>query len=173
MASGFSLGLSGFGESRISAGQGFGPKLQYGGGGSLDMRFPVLPWLDIAAGLDFYGIAPSDISGGFTYRGFGAGDLAVAAQGRAVLGTWPGFGELDAGGGLGLAGVIAGYEYTTLYFFYPEVRIEGFIDYIPAFLPVVDLRLSLPVAAQFRRDMDYSFSAGIGLGLTYRFGSGE
>jgi hypothetical protein len=167
--SAFSLGLSGLGEARISAGQGFGPKLQYGGGGSIDTRFSALPWLDIAVSFSLSGMAPSDISGGFTYRGFGAGDLSVAGQGRAVLGRWKGFGTLSAGGGLGMAGVIAAYQYTAVYFFYPEVRAEAFLDYAPAFLPGFGLRLSLPLAMQLRRDMDYSFSARFSLGVSYTF----
>ncbi len=172
-ASGFSLGLSGLGEARISAGQGFGPKMQYGGGGAIDMRFPVLSWLDVTAGFELAGIAPSDLSGGFAYRGISPGAIAVGADARSILGSWKGFGELAAGGGLALAGVLAGYQYTSLYFFYPEVRTVGFLDYTPAFLPAWRLRLSLPLAVQLRRDMDYSFSAAIELGVAYTFGSGK
>ncbi len=172
-ASAFSLGLSGLGEVRMSAGQGFGPKLQYGGGGSIDMGFPVLPWLDLGGGFDLYGIAPSDVTGGFSYRGFAGGALSVDLEAHARLGSWKGFGQLDAGGGVEAAGVFAGYTYTTLYFYYPELTVKAFLDYVPSFLPAIDVRLSLPVSAQFRADMTSSVSAGIELGLLYRFGSGK
>ena len=171
--SAFSLGLSGGEITQISAAEGFGPKLQYGGGGSLVMHFPVLSWLDIATNLDFFSIAPSDLSGGFGYRGFSWGDLAVLAEARSRLADSPRLGRLEAGGGLGLASVLAAYEYTTLYFFYLEPRIEGFVAWAPSFLPDFDLRLSVPVGWQLRRDLDYSFTAGVALGVTYTFRSAK
>jgi hypothetical protein len=173
MASAFSLGLSGLGVGQIVAGQGFGPKLQYGWGGSLGARFPVLSWLDVSVGLDLFGLAASDMSGNFGYRGFNAGDLAVMVEARGPVGTWPGFGRLEAGAGLGAAGAIAAYEYTTLYFFYPELRAEGFISWMPSFLPDFDLRLSVPVGWSLRRDLDYSFAAGVALGVSYTFRSAK
>lgn len=169
----FSLGLSGFATGQILAAQGYGPKLQYGGGGSLDMRFPVLSWLDIATNLDFFGVAATDLSGNFGYRGFSAGDLAVLAEARALIGQWSGFGRLEAGGGMGVAGAIAAYQYTELYFFSPELRAEGFVAWVPSFLPGFDLRLSIPLAWQLRRDVDYSFSASAMLSVAYTLRSGK
>ena len=54
----------------MSAGQGFGPKLQYGGGASIELVFPILDWLRLDTSLDLFTVAPSDVSGGFLYRGY-------------------------------------------------------------------------------------------------------
>jgi len=171
--SALSLGASGLGEVRVEAGQGFGPKLQYGGGGSLDLRSPLLPWLDFGASLDLYDIAPSDISGGFDYRGFLGGDIALGVEAHTAPARWAGIGELAVGTGLGFAGVLAGYQYTTLYFFYPELTAKIFLDYVPVSLPAIDVRLSIPIGIQFRPDMDYSASAGVTLGFAYRLGGAK
>ena len=86
----------------ISAGQGFGPKLQYGGGFSVDFFFPLLDWLGLDASIDGFTVAPSDISGGFLYRGYSGGALAVMAAGEWVLVSSPALGLVRIGGGAGV-----------------------------------------------------------------------
>jgi hypothetical protein len=61
----FSIGLGGTGTVTMSAGQGFGPKLQYGGGVSIEFVFPILDWLRLDSSIDMFTVAPSDASGGF------------------------------------------------------------------------------------------------------------
>lgn len=166
----FSLGLGGTGTVTLSAGQGFGPKLQYGGGGSVDFVFPILDWLRLDASLEYFTVAPSDISGGFLYRGYWGAALATMVQASEVVFSSPGFGVLRAGGGLGLAGALPAYWYTTLSFFYLEPRAEGFLDWEPAGLPRFDFQVSLPVRLQLRRDLDYSVSTGLRIVALYRLG---
>jgi hypothetical protein len=166
----FSLGLGGTGTVTLSAGQGFGPKLQYGGGGSLDFVFPVLDWLRLDASLEYFTVAPSDISGGFLYRGYWGAALALMAQASQVVFSSPDFGLLRAGGGLGLASALPAYWYTTLSFFYLEPRAEAFLDWEPAGLPRFDFQVSLPVRLQLRRDLDYSVSTGLRIAVLYRLG---
>jgi hypothetical protein len=168
-----SVGLNGAGTAQILSVEGFGPKLQLGGGGSLQLGIPILDWLDLEVNLGILGLAPSDASSGFTYRGLCGGNLGVSAEAFASIGSGEGLGLLRAGGGLGAAAVVARYEYTTLYFFYPEIRAEGFVEYNPAFLPSLGLRLSLPVSVQLRRDVDYAVAMGVGLGVSYRLGAAE
>ncbi len=167
-----SIGLNGAGTAQILAAEGFGPKMQLGGGGSVQLGIPILDWLSLEVDLGILGLAPSDASGGFTYRGLCGGNLGVSAEAFGSIGSWERFGRLQAGGGLGVAAVVARYRYTTLYFFYPEMRAEGFVEYNPAFLPSLGLRLSLPVTVPFRRDVDYAVTAGFGLGVSYRLGAG-
>ncbi|MGA2975589.1 MAG: hypothetical protein ABSF77_09800 [Spirochaetia bacterium] len=138
----------------------------------MEMRIPLLTWLDLGVGIGVADNLPSDASGGFTYAGFLATDLRLSVQAHGTLGKVKSIGELCAGGGIGAAAALAGYEYTTLYFFYPAVTAEAFLDYIPSFLPSIAFRLSLPFTALFRRDMEYSLQAGIGLEASCRFGSG-
>src|SRR5208282_1838782 len=88
----FSLGLGGNGTVTMSAGQGFGPKLQYGGGVSIDFVFPILDWLRLDTSVEGFTVAPSDMSGGFLYRGYSGGEMAIVAQARGVIVSSPSFG---------------------------------------------------------------------------------
>jgi len=169
--SALTLGLDGAGTAQILSAEGFGPKMQIGGGGALRLDFPILDWLELEARLEIFGMAPSDASGGFTYRGLCGGSLGFGADASAAIGSWERFGSLRAGGGLGAAAAIAKYQYTTLYFFYPEIQVTGFVEYVPALLPPLGIRLFVPVSAAFRRDLEYAVAGGIGLGVSYRFGA--
>ncbi len=164
----FSLGLSGDGTMTISAGQGFGPKLQYGGGLSLDFLFPINGLLSLDATVDAFTVAPSDISGGFLYRGYSGGALGLIALFAWPVAKSPRLGELRAGFGAGLGAALPSYWYTTLAFFYLEPRLRGTLTWTPAGLPDFTFGLFLPVAMQLRRDLDYSVSAGLGLGVLYQ-----
>lgn len=164
------MGLGGVGTVTMSAGQGFGPKLQYGGGASIEFVFPIVEWLRLDASIDAFTVAPSDISGGFLYRGYSGGAMAIMAQAGAVLVSSPSLGLMRIGGGLGFAAALPSYWYTTLAFFYLEPRAQALLDWQPAGLPRFDFQLSVPIAVQLRRDMSYSASIGIGIGVLYRLG---
>jgi hypothetical protein len=154
----------------MSAGQGFGPKLQYGGGASIEFVFPILDWLQLDTSIDLFTVAPSDVSGGFLYRGYSGAAVAVLIQAAAVIVSSPGFGTMTLGGGLGIAGALPSYWYTTLAFFYPEPRVEGLLDWQPAGLRNFDFQLVLPVRMQLRRDLSYSMSTGLGISVLYNLG---
>ena len=147
---------------------GFGPKLQPGGSGSIGMSFPLARWLGLDVSLDLLGVMSSDVQGGFAYRGYYGGALGLGLEAYASIAAGKKWGELLLGGELGAAAALSAYGYTTLFFFYPEARLEGFLDWRPAALPGYDFKLSIPVRAQFRRDMSYSVSAGIGMSVRYR-----
>jgi hypothetical protein len=166
----FSLGLAGTGTVTMSAGQGFGPKLQYGGGFSIDFVFPILEWLQLDASIEGFTVAPSDVSGGFLYRGYSGGAVAIMVQAGTTIVSSSGLGLIRLGGGLGAAAALPSYWYTTLAFFYPELRAEALVDWEPAGLPRLDFQLSVPVRMQLRRDLDYSACMGIGIGVLYRLG---
>jgi hypothetical protein len=166
----FSMGFGGTGTVTMSAGQGFGPKLQYGGDLSIDFVFPVVEWLRLNASIEGFTVEPSDISGGFLYRGYSGGAMAIVAQAEGVILSSPRFGVMRAGGGLGIAGALPSYWYTTLAFFYLEPRAQALLDWEPAGLRRFDFQLSIPFAVQLRRDLDYSMSLGIGIQVLYRLG---
>jgi hypothetical protein len=168
--SALSVGLGSVGSAWIGAGDGLNPRMQYGIGGSLDLCIPVLPWLDLRTEMDLFDVFESDARLGYLYRGFGGGALAAGAAARGTLASLPGIGSFDAGGGLGMAGAFVGTKYTTLYWFYPEVRLEGFLGFRPRFLPSLRFELRAPLGWQLRKDMDYSFSAGLGLRVSLSFG---
>jgi len=164
------MGLSGNGTVTMSAGQGFGPKLQYGGGIAINFVFPVQDWIRLDATIEGFTVAPSDIPGGFLCRGYSGGAMAIMAQAGWIILSSPDFGLLRLGGGAGIAAALPSYWYTTLAFFYLEPRAQALLDWEPAGLPRFDFELWVPVAFQLRRDLDYSMSTGLGIGVLYRLG---
>ena len=167
----FSLGAGGNGTATISAGQGFGPKLQYGGGFAVDFVFPLAPWIALDWSVGGFTVAPSDLSGGFDYRGYSGGDMGLMATFMPTIVSSESFGVLRAGGGAGFAAALPSYWYTTLAFFYLEPRVEGLLDWSPAGLKGFTFELLLPVSMQLRRDMSYSLTGGLGLCVLYNFGT--
>ena len=164
------MGAAGKATFQIVSAPGCGPKEQGGGGGELYFFFPLNGWLGIAGTFGLFETVPSDTTGGFVYRGYGSGALGISLEAGGQIADWPTVGRLAAGGGIGASADWGAYQYTTLYFFYPETFVEGFLDFSFAGLPSLRLRFSLPVSVQFRRDLDYSFSAALGLGVIYTFG---
>ena len=164
----FSLGAGG--NVGVSEGQGFGPKLQWGGSGRIGFDIPITGWLAIKPGFDYAASAPSDVSGGFAYRGFQSGALSLMLQARRVLAATAGLGELSGGVALGGAAAVSVYTSTTLYFFFPEARANLFLEWRPASLPAPRFVLGLPAKMQFRRDMSLSISTGIEAGVLFPLG---
>lgn len=168
--SAISIGLAGDATFQIVSGQGFGPKEQGGGGADIYLQVPLVTWVRLGASFALSEVVPSDTTGGFVYRGYGVGALGVFVEAAGPLGTWDRVGSFEAGGQLGANADWAAYQYTTLYFFYPELMTEGFIGVRLAGLPALQLRLSVPVRIELRHDLDYSFSTAISFGANYTFG---
>jgi hypothetical protein len=168
--SAISIGLAGDATFQIASGQGFGPKEQGGGGGNLYLLVPIVPWMRFGTSFNLSETLPSDTTGGFVYRGYGTGALGVFLEAAGPIGAWGRVGTFEAGGQLGINADWAAYQYTSLYFFYPELVTGGFIGLRFAGFRALQVRLSLPVKFQFRRDLNYSFLAAISLGANYSFG---
>jgi len=171
--SAFSIGLSGETSFQIVSGQGFGPKEQGGGGADIYFLIPLVPWMRIGASFGLSETLPSDTTGGFVYRGYDTGALGMFLEAAGPVGAWERVGVLEAGGQIGINADWSVYQYSSLYFFYPELETGGFIGLRFVGLRALQLRLSLPLRFQFRRDLDYSFSAALGLGANYSFGAGS
>ena len=167
----FSIGGSAGGTATISAGQGFGPKLQYGGGLTLDFYFPLTAsWAGIETSVVAFTVQPSDISGDFLYRGYSGGAVTVMSVFTGTIAASPRLGEIRGGVRAGIGAALPSYWYTTLAFFYLEPRVEGLATWTPAALPQFTFALALPVAMQLRRDLDYSVSTGLSIGVLYTVG---
>jgi len=168
--SALSVGLAGDTTFQIVSGQGFGPKEQGGVGAELFLLIPLDSWLRLGTSFELAETLPSDTTGGFVYRGYGTGALGMFLEAAGELGRWAPVGIFEAGGQLGVNADWAAYQYTTLYFFYPELMTEGFIGLRFAGLRGLQVRLSVPVRIQFRRDLDYSFLAAVSVGANYSLG---
>jgi hypothetical protein len=171
--SGIAFGLSGTGAAGIGSAPGYGPKIQFAYGGALAMSVPLLDWLWMDISFEFSGALPSDTSGGFLYRGYDGFGLGVMVQGAAIVATAAHWGTLGAGGGVGIGANLPAYQNTTLYFLLPELRVDGLLNWRPYGLSQLALQLTLPVHIQLRKDMTYSATAGLGLGLSYSLGAAK
>jgi hypothetical protein len=165
-ASALSVGLDALGIAQVAAALDFGPKVQLGGNVAVVFTFPLTNWLALAASVEGFGMFPSDSSEGFAYRGFGGGTLGTSLEAHFPLGSTP-IGDFAVGVDLGAAGALPSYSSTSLYFFYPEVRLAGFLVLQPAGTRNLSVRLGLPARVSFRRDMSYSLSTGLFLGASY------
>lgn len=162
-AAAFTLEVSGSANTQISAIEGFPAKAQLGGEAALDVLFPVTGWLALGGSAGVMGTSASDMRGGFGYRSWAGGFLGFVAEASAPLASWKYVGALRGGGRLGLLANIAGYGNTSLAFFFPSLALDGFLAWSPAALPFLDIGLTLPLRVNFRRDMQFSGSAGLGL----------
>ncbi|HTP59722.1 MAG TPA: hypothetical protein VMM82_12450 [Spirochaetia bacterium] len=169
-ASALSLGLAEDTTFQIVSGQGFGPKEQGGFGAKIYLLIPLGSWMRLGTSFELSQTLPSDTSGGFVYRGYGSGAVGMFLEAAGPLGRWEPVGSFEAGGQLGVNADWAAYQYTTLYFFYPELMTEGFLGLRFAGLRGLQARLAIPIKVQFRRDLDYSFLAAVSLGVNYSFG---
>ncbi len=149
---------------------GYGPKLQAGGSIAAVLMIPLAGWIDLTTSLELFGVLPSDTNGGFSYRGFGGGALAAGVELAWPVLVSRSVGTLSLGGTLGFAASVPAYEYTALYFYYPEVRSGLLLLWLPVKAPKFLFRLALPVRVQFRRDLSWSVSAGLQLGFSYSLG---
>jgi hypothetical protein len=168
-----SVGLEVMGAAQGAAAPGFGPKLQAGGSVALILSIPLAAWMDLTTSLEGFGILPSDAAGGFLYRGFGGAALGAVLEAHATVLSSAGLGALSLGAAAGAAAALPAYRYTTLYFFYPEVRLAGFLSWRPASMPALVFRLDLPVRIQLRRDVSWALSSGLGVGASYTFGAAK
>jgi hypothetical protein len=162
-ASAFTLAVTGSANAQLSAADGYLPKAQLGGEAGLDLLFPVNRWLALGGSAGVMGANASDMLGGFGYRSYAGGFLGLVAQASAPLSSWKYVGTLHGGGRLGLLANIAGYGNTSLAFFFPSLALDGFLVWSPAALPFLAIGLTLPLRVNFRRDMQFSGSAGLGL----------
>jgi hypothetical protein len=123
--------------------------------------------------LGYHSVRPSNLSGGWGYRGFEGVHLWLGAE-WYFLGaeqnlprpegagtspqktTMPRFGLC-----LALGGFYSMYQYTDILFFYTALRMNLFADLF--FSWPFHLRIGLPTEVYFRKDLDSSISTGIGL----------
>jgi len=173
----FSQGIGLRGAPVLSRAEGFSPKSQGAAFFELDN---LLSGESFAAflTLGFHSVSASGLDGGWGYRGFDGFHGWLGAEWRhpappASRGRASGSGQQETGAkgvfiprfgvGAGLGGFFSKYHHTEILFFYPALRIVLFADLLPpggAF----SLRFGLPAEIYLRRDLESSFSLGLGVG---------
>jgi hypothetical protein len=115
--------------------------------------------------LGYHLVRPSNLSGGWGYRGFEGYHFWLGAEWYFAGQNLP---KPEApkkpprfGVSLALGGFYSIYQYTDILFFYTALRMNIFADLF--FASPFHLRVGLPTEIYFRRDLDSSFSTGIGV----------
>jgi hypothetical protein len=169
-AAALSINLSGSGNAQLSAVDGYGAKTQFGGEAAVDVLFPVTGWLGLGVSAGWLGAMPSNMNGGFGYRAYSGGFLGFAAEASALLATWTKVGTLRGGGRLGGTANVAVYQNAGLVFFFPSLCLDGILSFTPAALPFLDIGVTLPLRVYFRKDFQFSGSAGLGISVAVSTG---
>ena len=132
------------------------------------LLFQIWPFfgIGIETGLDF--VQASSLSGGFQYRGYTAYFLGVSLEGRYIF---PNEGEdrtYSLGASVSGRGNYAWYDDISRVFFFVSVVPEPFFEFLPRRDHLWHVRIGLPVAVNFRRDMALSLEPGIRISIYHR-----
>jgi len=138
--------------------------INLGAGADLPIGGPI----SLGLGLAFHNTAASSLEGGFLYRGHSGMDCRLYLTAAHLppafqLGNF----HIDSGISAGFLARYDKYELTTLYFFYPGIFLQPFVEVGKA--GRLNLIVSLPLDYYFRRDLKLSLSAGLGLSLRWYF----
>ena len=169
---GMSLGIGGGAGILISRADRFDPKPQFEAEAAAELLFPLTSWLAVGAMGGIRSILPSDARGGYAYRGYSAAMIGMEAEIWQHLGSWTYVGTFRAIQRAGIDAAIATYDLTSLSFFFPSIRLEGSLEFIPAAFPFLKARIAIPGRMDFRKDMAISGSIGLRLGLSLSTGGG-
>ncbi len=143
------------------------PKAQAVGliGAALDI--PLFSAFSLGIGLQLHGVTASNPAGGWTYRAHWGGGLRLSA-GYGFLISEPSRPlQLTLGFSAGGSFNVDLYTLTTLFFFYPGVLLEPYLELVPSSRKHSSIALMLPIEYYFRRDLE--FYGSVGLGVVWRY----
>ena len=138
----------------------FALKAQAGGNLGLMLDFPIVTPLYAGLSFTFHRTWASSLKGGIIYRGYSGIDSRLFLILKGLINAEAGPLNLLLGGAGGASARFDKYQYTLLYFFYPGVFLEPFLE-----LQIIpwksSLQVSLPIDWYFRKDLVVSASAGL------------
>ena len=169
-AAAFTTSLSGSENAQLSAVEGYGAKAQLGGEAAVDVLFPATAWLGLGVSAGWLGAMPSDMNGGFGYRAYSGGVVGFVAEASAPIAPLQSTETVRGGVRLGGLANVAVYPNAGLAFFFPSLALDGFLRFTPAALPFLDIGVTLPLRVYFRRDFQFSGSAGLGMSIAVSTG---
>jgi hypothetical protein len=130
---------------------------------SLSLEVPLSGIAGLGFTLGYHGMGSSPPSAGVLYRGHSGLEAGAYLAGHGRLGR--GGERLRLRGGLqaGASASLDTYSQTELLFFYPSLLLEPCLELHFPRLGAHTFSLSLPARLDFRRDLELSASAGLGL----------
>lgn len=167
------FGLSSGGDLVSSAYSGLPGKTQAGIHVTASVGFPFIDRMGMGASLFWDNTWPTDLSGGFGYRGYWEGGLSAYFFLQAAVIDLGGAGPLKVGGRAGMTASLATYQYSTLTFFVPRIDLAPFVTFSPRALPGWGFICAAPAHLILRRDMTYAWSIGLEIGAFYAVGKGK
>ena len=131
------------------------------------IEFVPLSFLGIGTELGYHWTKPSNLDGGFRYRGHAGWDLRLYVMLRYLRLAESSKLLLFLGSNQGVTARLDHYDLTTLHFFYLGVFLHPYLELGLVELPVLSFQLSLPFEYYFRKDRDLSTSIGVGVAVRY------
>ncbi len=164
---GFALGLRYGWAMALTQSPLFPMKAQAAWEGGVLAELPLFGFLAVGFSLAYRFTAPSDLAGGFLYRGHGGICPVLYLAAKAPLVRTPKHMGLLGGLAAGGSASFDRYSLTELYFFYPSIFLEPFLAFYFPRLGPNTFCLSAPVRLDFRRDLIRSLAIGLAFGWRY------
>jgi hypothetical protein len=145
----------------------FTPKAQAVGAVTALLDIPLFSSLSLGVGLQLHSAMASSLSGGWRYRSHWGGGLRLSAGGGLQLSSASRPLQLELGASVGGSFNFDLYTWTTLFFYYPGVFFEPYLEFYNQKRAKHSFSLVLPIDYYFRKDLD--FSGAIGIGVVWRY----
>jgi hypothetical protein len=145
----------------------FTPKAQAVGAISVSLDLPVFPGISLGLGLQLHGATASNPAGGWTYRAHWGGAIRVSAGYGSELSRPCDALRLSLGACAGGSFNFDLMTFTTLFFYYPGIFLEPYLQLDHSRRKKSSVALVLPIDYYFRRDLE--FYGSIGLGVVWRY----
>jgi hypothetical protein len=155
------LGLRG--QAELTREERFTTKAQASGGVSVRGELPLWRVAALGLGVDGHGTLGSSLEGGWQYRGHLGMGLRLYGRLRLPLAVSWGGRLLYLGGATGASLNYDRYVYTQLHFFYPGWFLEPQMELQLRPAGRSSLALLLPIDVYFRKDLELSTAAGLGI----------
>jgi len=143
------------------------PKAQALGAVTALLDIPLFASLSLGFGLQLHTTTASSLAGGWSYRSHWGGGLRLSAGYGVQLSSSSRPLQLELGASAGASFNFDRYTWTTLFFFYPGVFLEPYLELYNPKRERSSIALVLPIDYYFRKDLD--FSGSIGIGVVWRY----
>ena len=145
----------------------FTPKAQAVGALSASLDLPLFSALFLGIGLQLHGVTASNPNGGWTYRAHWGGGVRVSAGYGFELARPTRPLRLRLGASAGGSFNFDLETFSTLFFYYPGIFLEPYLELDNPKREKRSLALVLPIDYYFRRDLEFYGSIGFGVVRRY------
>ena len=145
----------------------FTPKAQALGAFNVLLDVPLFSSLSLGIGLQLHGATASSPAGGWTYPAHWGGGVRLCGSYDFELSKPSGQLRVRLGASAGGSANFDLQTFTTLFFFYPGIFLEPYLELDNPKRERRSIALVLPIEYYFRRD--YKFYGSIGLGIVRRY----